>query len=114
MSIDFDSKEGREGYLQAKMDDLLEGINNSYGQALLDELMARLEMTINDFNEEVQGLMNTLKENSTEKERLLKQIKSGEMAGTQSANVSKDSPALEDVPEQERSAWEKRLEGISK
>ncbi len=114
MSIDFDSKEGREGYLQAKMDDLLEGINNSYGQALLDELMARLDMTISDFNEEVQGLMNALKENSTKKEQLLQRIKSGELAGTQAANISKDSTALEDVPEQEQSAWEKRLEGISK
>ena len=47
MSIDFGKKEAREGYLQAKLDDLLDGINSSYGQALLDELMSRLEATIN-------------------------------------------------------------------
>ena len=52
MSIDFGKKEAREGYLQAKLDDLLDGINSSYGQALLDELMSRLEATINDFNKE--------------------------------------------------------------
>ena len=50
MSIDFGKKEAREGYLQTKLDDLLDGINASYGQSLLDELMARLEATIDDFN----------------------------------------------------------------
>ena len=36
MSIDFSKKEQREGYLQNKLDDLLDGINESYGQSLLD------------------------------------------------------------------------------
>lgn len=114
MSINFNSKEGREGYLQAKLDDLLEGINDSYGQSLLDELMNRIEMTINDFNEEVQDLMNALKENSTKNDQLLKQIRSGEIEGIQNKNILDKSATLEDVPEQEWSAWEKRLEGISK
>ena len=46
MDIDFSKKENREGYLQEKLDDLLDGINSSYGQSLLDELMSRLEITI--------------------------------------------------------------------
>ena len=50
MSIDFAKKEAREGYLQSKLDDLLDGINASYGQTLLDELMSRLEATVDDFN----------------------------------------------------------------
>ena len=45
MSIDFSKKEDREGYLQAKLDDLLDGINASYGQSLLDELMVCLLYT---------------------------------------------------------------------
>ena len=52
MGIDFSKKEEREGYLQSKLDDLLDGINASYGQALLDELMLRLESTVDDFNTE--------------------------------------------------------------
>ena len=54
MSIDFSKKEDREGYLQAKLDDLLDGINASYGQSLLDELMVRLETTIDDFNKAIE------------------------------------------------------------
>jgi hypothetical protein len=59
MSIDFGKKEAREGYLQTKLDDLLDGINASYGQSLLDELMSRLEATIDDFNKEVDTLMDS-------------------------------------------------------
>ena len=77
MSIDFGKKEAREGYLQTKLDDLLDGINASYGQSLLDELMARLEATIDDFNKEVDTLMDSLKKSSEEKEKLIQEIKSG-------------------------------------
>ena len=74
MSIDFSKKEQREGYLQNKLDDLLDGINASYGQSLLDELMIRLEATIDDFNKEVDDLMDSLKKSSDEKEKLLQQM----------------------------------------
>ena len=75
MDIDFSKKEEREGYLQTKLDDLLDGINASYGQSLLDELMIRLEATIDDFNKEVDDLMDSLKKSSDEKEKLLQQIR---------------------------------------
>ena len=79
MDIDFSKKENREGYLQEKLDDLLDGINSSYGQSLLDELMSRLEITIEDFNKEVDDLMGSLKKSSEEKEKLMQQIKNGEL-----------------------------------
>mgnify|MGYP001195357369 FL=1 len=112
MSIDFSKKEQREGYLQNKLDDLLDGINASYGQSLLDELMIRLEATIDDFNKEVDDLMDSLKKSSDEKEKLLQQIKSGEI---EDPNEDKPQPVDgEDSDEkQELSEWEKRLEGIS-
>ena len=53
MSIEFNNQDSRLGYLNDKLDDLLDGINASYGQSLLDELMIRLEATIDDFNKEV-------------------------------------------------------------
>ena len=112
MSIDFSKKEQREGYLQNKLDDLLDGINASYGQSLLDELMIRLEATIDDFNKEVDDLMDSLKKSSDEKEKLLQQIKSGEADNTQD-----DKPIAEGEEaageKTELSEWEKRLEGIS-
>ena len=112
MSIDFSKKEQREGYLQNKLDDLLDGINASYGQSLLDELMIRLEATIDDFNKEVDDLMDSLKKSSDEKEKLLQQIKSGEIEN--SKDNEPQSASSESIEEkQELSEWEKRLEGIS-
>lgn len=112
MSIDFSKKEQREGYLQNKLDDLLDGINASYGQSLLDELMIRLEATVDDFNKEVDDLMDSLKKSSDEKEKLLQQIKSGEIEETiEKKPQTNDDEALNE--KQELSEWEKRLEGIS-
>lgn len=112
MSIDFGKKEAREGYLQTKLDDLLDGINASYGQSLLDELMSRLEATIDDFNKEVDTLMNSLKKSSEEKENLIQQIKAGKTPKADAEGVStEDKPETEE--ERELSEWEKRLEGIS-
>ena len=112
MSIDFSKKEQREGYLQNKLDDLLDGINASYGQSLLDELMIRLEATIDDFNKEVDDLMDSLKKSSDEKEKLLQQIKSGDIKDE--ANEEKSKTGEEVTGEKpELSEWEKRLEGIS-
>ena len=113
MSIDFSKKEQREGYLQNKLDDLLDGINASYGQSLLDELMIRLEATIDDFNKEVDDLMDSLKKSSDEKEKLLQQIKSGEMKKSVEPSSSDDINEGSTTEKTELSEWEKRLEGIS-
>ena len=113
MSIDFSKKEDREGYLQAKLDDLLDGINASYGQSLLDELMVRLETTIDDFNKEVDDLMDSLKKSSDEKEKLMQQIKAGE--SEKSAKAYQASVGADDTSDEDRdlSEWEKRLEGMN-
>ena len=113
MSIDFGKKEAREGYLQAKLDDLLDGINSSYGQALLDELMSRLEATINDFNKEVDELMGSLKKSSEEKEKLIEKIKAGEPPKVEGKSSDQVEEAEDDEGKRDLSEWEKRLEGIS-
>ena len=113
MSIDFSKKEDREGYLQAKLDDLLDGTNASYGQSLLDELMVRLETTIDDFNKEVDDLMDSLKKSSDEKEKLMQQIKAGE--SEKSAKADQATVGSDDTSDEDRdlSEWEKRLEGMN-
>ena len=113
MSIDFGKKEAREGYLQAKLDDLLDGINSSYGQALLDELMSRLEATINDFNKEVDELMGSLKKSSEEKEKLIEKIKAGEPPKVEGKSSDQVKETEDDEEKRDLSEWEKRLEGIS-
>ena len=109
MSIDLQNEKGRQDYLLEKMDDLLDGINDSYGRELLDELISRLETTISDFNDEIKELMDQLKDNSEKKEKLLHNIIAQE--NEESAISEKE----EDMAEaREISEWEKKLESLGK
>ena len=87
MSIDFDNKDSRQNYLNEKLDNLLSGINNTYGQALLDELVTRLQRTLDDFNEEVQEIVGALKDSSARRNQIIHDLMEGKEA-TQSENVS--------------------------
>ena len=75
MSIDLDSIEGRKRYLSEKLGDLLGGINDSYGTLLMEELLARLELTIKDFNVEMKSLCNELVKKEKERQQLLEMLK---------------------------------------
>ena len=75
MSIDLDSTEGRKQYLSEKLDDLLEGINDSYGTLLMEELLARLELTVKDFNDEIKVLCDQLVTKEKERQQLMEMLK---------------------------------------
>jgi len=60
--VDFDNPESRMNFLKTQLNDLVDGINNVYGQDLMDELIKRLEKTVEDFNVEVSGLIGKLKD----------------------------------------------------
>ena len=112
MSIDFDNQAGRENYLNEKLDNLLSGINATYGQVLLDELRIRLQRTITDFNEEVQSIMDDLKVSSERRSHLIHDLMEGK--DLSSNKTDPDEPdesnvSSDDAPEM--SEWEKRLEG---
>ena len=112
MSIDFDNQAGRENYLNEKLDNLLSGINATYGQVLLDELMIRLQRTITDFNEEVQSIMNDLKVSSERRSHLIHDLMEGKdlsPSKTDSDEPDESDVSSDDAPEM--SEWEKRLEG---
>ena len=64
MNIEFNNQDSRLGYLNDKLDDLLEGLNTSYGQVLFDELVVRLARTISDFNDEISLLTEEVKGNT--------------------------------------------------
>ena len=124
MSIDLDTTEGRKHYLSEKLDDLLDGINDSYGTLLMEELLARLELTIKDFNDEMKNLCRELVKKEKERQQLLEMLKSADdiqeptPAQTQTT-VSDSKPediapitieeVEEDVPE-----WEKKLAKLEK
>ncbi len=116
MSIDFESQDGRTNYLNEKLDNLLSGVNASYGQTLLDELVTRLQRTITDFNDEVSGIMDGLKESSDRRNQIIHDLMDGKaMAANQSPDVEGESEENGENGENsgtEMSAWEKRLEGL--
>ncbi|MEA3287597.1 MAG: hypothetical protein U9Q77_09525 [Candidatus Marinimicrobia bacterium] len=61
-AVDFDDSESRMKFLKSQLNDLLDGINNVYGQDLMEELLKRLEKTVEDYNTEVSGLISKLKD----------------------------------------------------
>ncbi len=60
-TVDFDNPESRMNFLKTQLNDLLDGINNVYGQDLMEELLRRLEKTVEDYDTEVSGLIGKLK-----------------------------------------------------
>ena len=124
MSIDLDSTEGRKQYLSEKLDDLLVGINDSYGTLLMEELLARLELTVKDFNDEMKVLCDQLVTKEKERQQLMEMLKTtdglpvpapGGAPAAQDANQSVETAFVEteelgeDVPE-----WEKKLAKLEK
>ena len=123
MSIDLDSTEGRKQYLSEKLDDLLEGINDSYGTILMEELLSRLELTVKDFNDEMKTLCGQLVKKEQERQQLLEMLKSStDMPAPASGAVPVDgaeqlsdaSPIATDEPEEDIPEWEKKLAKLEK
>lgn len=117
--MNFEEQQGRQDYLNNKLDDLLEGINASYGQELLNELVRRLNRTIEDFNEEFQGIIGNLKDNSERRNQILHDLMEGKELV--SNNVASDASNIDTKTmepndsgsnTEEMSAWERRLEGL--
>ena len=116
MSIDLDTTEGRKKYLSDKLDNLLEGINESYGRLLLDELIIRLEITVKEFNKEMKVLVDQLVSKEKERQQILEMMKSdsldGDVSGL-SVPVS-DDLTLDAVDSNQLTEWEQKLAKIEK
>ena len=112
MGIDFESQDGRTNYLNEKLDNLLSGINASYGRILMDELVTRLQRTISDFNDEIEGIMGELKESSEKRSQIMHDLMIGEDTSTDEDSESSAGSNESSGDDAEMSDWEKRLEGM--
>ena len=97
-------------YLIEQFGNLMEKVGEGYGGPLQEELIRRLEQTVADYDEEVNEMMESLKENSVKRHEKLKESwvqpdDDGASNGDTDASVQ-DGPASDDASE-----WEKRLEG---
>ena len=95
MKKNLNTKEGRSNFLKDYLDDLLVGINDSYGPALLNELEEQLEKTINQFNGEIDDAFSLLKKKTEDKEAFY-------------ASLENDSDITS------KTEWEKKLEEVEK
>ena len=112
MSIEFNNQDSRLGYLNDKLDNLLEGINASYGVELFNELVSRLDRTINDFNEEISLLTEEVKGNSEKRAEIIHTLMEGQNVDDSAASSNNDNVAGTDMDSEMMSEWEKRLEGL--
>ena len=108
MTVDLKNADATKNYLSDKLDDLIDGISDSYGTVLMDELIARLEKTVSEFNDEVGSLMGQLKEKGELRDELMEKIK------RDSHEDPSDLTDKEPVEKKEMSAWEKKLEELDK
>ena len=125
MGIDLNTSDGRKEYLTEKLDDLLSGINDSYGAVLMQELLNRLELTIKDFNEEVKVLCNQLVKKQEERQHLMDMLTSdnsdsfniiGADVDNEVDNSKTDNTKDDFVNDEGISipAWEKKLSKLEK
>ena len=112
MSIEFNNQDSRLGYLNEKLDDLLEGINSSYGEELFNELVLRLERTINDFNEEISELTEAVKGNSEKRAEIIHTLMEGSDSTATAQNSQDNTLEGSNLDSEIMSEWEKRLEGL--
>ena len=98
-------------YLIEQFGNLMEKVGEGYGGPLQEELIRRLEQTVADFDEEVNEMMESLKENSVKRHEKLKEIwvqpDDGGVSNGDTDASDQDGPAMDD----DASEWEKRLEG---
>ncbi|MBT3664988.1 hypothetical protein HOA87_01155 [bacterium] len=112
MSIEFNNQDSRLGYLNEKLDDLLEGINSSYGEELFNELVMRLDRTINDFNDEISQLTEAVKGNSDKRAEIIHTLMEGNDSITNESNTQEGQEQSSNLDSEIMSEWEKRLEGL--
>ena len=73
------------------------------GNPLLNELVRRLNRTIEDFNEEFQGIIGDLKDNSERRHQIIHDLMEGKELESQKASSSSGDNA-ETSPSQENQA----------
>ena len=93
MPIDLNTKEGRKSFIKDNLSNLIEGVNDSYGPIILDELLKRIEVTISEFNDEMVDVFSLLQEKEAKRKEAYDKLSLG-VDGTS------------------KNAWEQKLEDI--
>ena len=95
MTTDLKTKDGRNKFIKDNLSTILEGINDSYGPVLVDELLRRIDYTITEFNEEMSNAFNLLKEKDEKRVEAFKKYE----AESENSLTAKNE-------------WEKKIENL--
>ena len=99
MSMDLNTKDGRKNFITENITNILTAINDSYGPILLEQLLKRIEFTINEFNSEINEAFKQLQKKDKHRQKIYDKIHS-----TDKENINnRDS---------NKSEWEEKLEEI--
>jgi len=95
MANDLKTKDGRNKFIKDNLSTILDGINDSYGPVLVEELLRRIDYTITEFNEEMSNAFNLLKEKDQKRIEALKKYEAESENSTSKKNE-----------------WEKKLDNL--
>ena len=99
----------QQQYLMDQFGGLMDQVGEGFGGPLQEELIRRLEQTIADFHEEVNGMLANLKDNSEKRHDRLKEIwNNPDASDNDVADESNDDPG----EESQMSEYEKRIESL--
>lgn len=101
--------DAQKQYLMAKVGELIDAVGPGYGEALMEELINRLERTVAHFHDEISELLGALKKRSQERDEKLKSLMESEEA---EPVTEEEKPVT--AAEREMSEWEKNLEARGK
>ena len=114
MASEINTKDQLAAMLSAKLNEFLDGVSDSYGKVILDELVARLEYTVTDFKDEVGDIMEQMLENAANKKEILADLIARETNPDVAEEVTNGEASEGSSKEGERdmSEWEKKLEQL--
>jgi len=95
MTTDLKTKDGRNKFIKDNLTTMLEGVNDSYGPVLVEELLRRIDYTITEFNEEMSNVFNLLKVKDKQRTEAFKKYEA------ESENKSST-----------KNEWEKKLDNL--
>ena len=114
MASEINTKDQLAALLSAKLNEFLDGVSDSYGKVILDELVARLEYTVTDFKDEVGDIMEQMLENAANKKEILADLIARETKPDVAEEVTNGEASEGSAGESDRemSEWEKKLEQL--
>ena len=103
MNGDTPSRPDNAAHQDERVKVLVEQVDEGYGQALVEQLIQRLEQTVREFEVEVTQLLERLHHNAATQEELLDRIKQQSEPSTRAGDADR-AGLEEEIPE-----WERRL-----